>query len=219
MLTVNWLVLSCFASLLLASFALGQADSFPYETWTSKDGKKIVARLTKLGPKEVTLQMKKGGKRYTLKRSKLSAASNAALMQHRASVIEEIKSGAVGTTTIFKAVVVGVGEKAVAALEGKTLAFSVSDIRIDSNRTTAYLVFDDALFLQVQAPRNRELFEKEKALYSRPSRKDRLDSRRSVNELSRLMAREGGQYQIQFSEKTLLEFGTVGITDGVIIHR
>lgn len=217
---VKTLVLSWFSWLLLAAFAAGQADSFPYETWTSKDGKKIVARLTKLEQKEVTLQMKKGGKRYTLKRDKLSEESNAMLVQHRQSVIEEIKGGEVGTTTIFKAVVVGVGPKAAEALGNKTLAFSVTDIRVDTNRTSAYLVLDEALFLKVQAPPNYELFEKEKALYSRPARKDRRsDPRRRVNALARFMAREGAQYKVLFTSRTLFEFGTVGISDGVIIHR
>jgi hypothetical protein len=33
------------------------------------------------------------------------------------------------------------------------------------------------------------------------------------------MAREGAQYKVLFTSKTLLEFGTVGISEGVIIHR
>ena len=213
-------ILMCFGWLLLVSMAVGQADSFPYEDWTSEDGRKIVARLTMLEAKEVTLQMKRGGKRYTLKRAKLSDESNAQIERHRASVLAEIKSGALNTSTIFRSVVLGVGPKAVEALADKTLAFSVTDIRIDTDRKAAYLELDEALFLKVQAPSNYELFEKDRALYSRPGRKDRrYDSRRTVNELARFMAREGAQYKVLFTKETLFEFGTVGITDGVIIHR
>ena len=215
----SWFI-SSIASLLLCSVALGQLDSFPYEDWTSKDGEKITARLVNLDDKQVTLQMKKGGKRYTLKRDKLLKESNAKLAQHREAVKQDLRKSKIDAQSIYKAVMVGIGDRVQSALQQQRVSFKVSDVRLDTNRTSGYLVLDDILFLKVKAPQNQEFFEKEKALYYRPTRKDRrFDSRKNVNELSRLVATEGSAYEVHFEAKTSIDFGTVGITDGVIIER
>ncbi len=213
-------ILSSIWSFLSCAVVFGQLDSFPYESWSSKDGKKITARLIKFDDKQVSLQMKKGGKRYTLKRERLSEASNAQLAQYREAVKQELKKSKIGAQTIYKAVMVGLADRAHEALQLQRVSFSVTDIRVDTNRTSGYLVLNDVIFFKVHAPANQELFEKEKALYYRPSRKDRrYDPRRTVNELARMIAKEGGSYQVFFDEEIAIEFGTVGITDGVIIQK
>lgn len=215
----SW-VISSLASLLLCSGTFGQLDSFPYEDWTSKEGKKITARLVKLDEKQVTLQMKKGGKRYTLKRDKLSKDSNAKLAQYRESVKQDLRKSKIDAQSIYKAVMVGIGDRVQSALQQQRVSFNVTDVRLDTNRASGYLVLDDILFLKVKAPQNQEFFEKEKALYHRPTRKDRrFDSRKTINELSQLVATEGRAYEVFFEAKTSIVFGTVGITDGVIIER
>lgn len=212
-------VISILAGLLLpASLGFGQADCFPYEEWTSQDGKTIVARFTKLEGEDVTLQMKKGGKRYSFSREKLSEVSNKALEEYQAAVKKELRGGEISATTIFKSVALGLAETAGAVLVNKEVSFPVTEIRIETDRRSAYLELDRALFLMVYAPNGRELFEKEKTLYSRPINKTRFDGRRSVNEEARHMARQGGSYSVRFSKEAVLEFGTVGITDGVILH-
>jgi hypothetical protein len=187
----------------------GQAESFPFDEWTSADGKKLSARLIRLEGDAVWLRMKDGGKRVSVKLDKLGDASKALLDGYRASVTAEIEGGAIGTSTIFRSVALGLGEQTAKALIDKELYFAVTDIRVDTNRNGADLELDKALFVRVLPPRNWEYHEKEDALFITPVR----------GKGSRLRIRKGARYKIKFTKDTLFEFGTVGIADGVIIHR
>lgn len=197
----------------------GQAESFPYRDWVSADGKTIVARLTKMEGKSVTLQLKKGGRRYAIARTKLSEESNKIIDDRLSALKKKVAKDQIDVSVIYQAVALGLKDEVSAGLIGKRMAFPVTDVRKQSDHVSAFIVLGDALFLKAYAPKGTEFYEKEKGLYTRPSRKNRIDGQRSVNKLSRLIAQEGKNYEILFSDKTVFEFGTVGVSDGVIIHN
>ena len=200
--------------------AWAQMDSFPYEVWSNKEGRTLNARLLRIAEKEISLQAKKGGRRLTVRRDTLSEKSARQLLQHREAVIQELRKENFGAQVIYKAVMVGVEDRLQKVLFEKTKSFKVTDFKIETNKVEGYIVLEDVLFLKVQARPGYELFERDKALYDRPSRKDRrYDYRTNINELSRQLGREGNPLKIEFEEETTLSFGTVGITDGVIIQR
>ena len=212
-------------SILAAAFALvataaGQADAFLYQEWTDKDGKTITARLSKLEGKKITLQVKKGGKRYTLDRAKLSETSNKVIDELQAAVAQQIASGQIDTSVIYQGAALGLGDKLAGKLHDRKLAFTVTDIRIETDKKAAFLGLDDALFLKIYAPSGREYFEKQDVLLHRPSNKSRIDPRgRRVNEEARRVAADGGQFTVHFSNKMIFEFGQVGVSDGIIVHQ
>lgn len=194
---------------LAAGAVHGQADSFPFEKWSSADGKSIEAQLIKAEGDTVTLRRKNGGKRFEVKREQLSKESLEAIESYRKRVRGEIESGEVGTTTIYQATVLGLGAEAAAALAEKKLFFAVTEIRLDSDRQAAWLGLNKGIFMQVFPPRGWEFIEQDDSLYL--SRKRGKGTRRSV--------RRGQDYGVEFTKNAIFEIGTVGITDGVIIHR
>lgn len=207
--------LCCFGLLVgLTAETLG----FKHEIWTNSGGKKIEAQLIQVDGDDVTLKLKKTGKRYTLKKEKLSAESNGKIEKYRKEVETSIRKGNLDAGTLFKGAALGLNKKMAHALKDQKLSFTVTDVRISTSRTEAHLEFGDGVFYQVQARKGYEFFERRRNLYQRPVQKTRLDGRTNLNELSRLVAKEGAAFTIQFSSDPLLEGGTVGITDGVILH-
>ena len=210
------------ALLLLATLlpvaAPAQGHLFSYKDWTSKDGKTIHARLNKLEGDKVTLQMKKGARRYTFERDKLSAESNAAIDKIRKGLENKIKAGSLDSVTIYQGVCLSLGRQLSDALRHKRLSFSVTEVRVESDRVSAFVGLEAGLFVQLSAGRGQEFFEKQDSLFTRPSNKTRIDPSRSINQRARLIATTHGTYTIGFGETPTLTFGIVGVSDGVIIH-
>ena len=188
--------------------AFGQADSFEFCTWTSTDGKKIEARLHRVDGKKITLQVKKGGKRYTFDKSKLSEASLKIVTDKKAELRKALTTPkSVDAATIYQAVALGMENEVTKALATHRLGFPVSKVRVQTDRISAYLVLGDALFYSYLAPEGRELFEKSDALWSRPKKKERIDVNKTVDKLSQKIASEDGRFTVHFTDTTVLEWG------------
>ena len=213
------------SSVVLASIACAE-NPFPYESWENKEGKVLEARFERVkDSKTVVLQSKKGGKRYDLKRSVLADSST----EQIAKYIEESKTAMLEGnrfegSDIYKAVALGLESDAERALEGKTLSLDVLGFRIDTDKLTAYLELEGGLYAKLRLSGKSEFFEKNKALYVRSSEKgnhwwysSRNDGASNVDINARLVAREKDRWTFKFTNKVRLEWGRVGVSEGVVI--
>lgn len=216
---MNWFRLTCLLWGVLVTGLVAETPGFTHETWTNSAGKKIEAQLIKLDGNEVTLKLKKTGKRYTLKREKLSTESNGKIDKYRKDIQSKINKGKLGSDTLLKGAQLGLSKSLSAALKEQTVSFKVTNVRISTDKKEAHIEFGSGVYYQVHARRGYEFFERQDNLYQRPVNKRRIDGGTNFNELARLVARHGATFTIEFSDDPIVSEGTVGITDGVIIHR
>jgi hypothetical protein len=125
---------------------------------------------------------------------------------------------------IYKAVALGLKSDAERAIEGKTLSLEVLDFKIDSDKLTAFLELEGGLYAKLRISGKSEFYEKNDTLYERSSEKGlkrwwynypRGESSVDVN--SQMIAREKDRWTFKFTENVRLEWGQIGVSEGVII--
>ena len=211
-------------SVFVASWAKGE-NPFPYEKWENKEGKFLEARFERVKDAEtIVLQSKNGGRRYDIKKSTLDISATDRITRY----VEESKTvmfegNRFEASDIYKAVALGLKSDAERAIEGKTLSLVVLDFKIDSDKLTAFLELEGGLYAKLRISGKSEFYEKNDTLYERSSEKGlrwwyyypRGESSVDVN--SQMIAREKDRWTFKFTENVRLEWGQIGVSEGVII--
>lgn len=206
-------------ALVSASFSQ-DLKRFDYRIWKNTEGKEFEARLDSLieSGKKVVLQARNGGMRYTLPLEKLSNADGNYIFNEVEDQKDALKSGKADALTLYKAAALGLSPEIEASIgKIKTLSLKVTDFTISSDKLTADIELEGAIFARVHLPALYKdgFVERSKSLCIKGQVRGSYWWG-SVNDSDGVVATKGALITFDSTKGMRVEWGRVGVVDGPI---
>ena len=209
--------------LLLALVSAGFSQDlkrFDYRSWKNTEGKEFEARLDSLieSGKKVVLQAKNGGMRYTLPLDKLSNADGNYIFNEVEDQKDALKSGKADALTLYKAAALGLSSEIEASIgKIKSLSLKVTDYTISTDKMTAEIELEGAIFARILLPASYKdgFVERSKSLCIKGEGRGYYWWG-NVKGSDSVVATKGSLITFDPTQGMRVEWGRVGVVDGPI---